>query len=132
VSENLLVAEMKVIKNEDCVGIFSDEIVVASTICAQRLVTSSCNSDMGSALVYKDSTDKWVQIGVRSFEHLDMCTTQPSGFVRTTAILGWMAQEIGQGFNIKFIQRDLTSNLSIHCRCVRANSQHISPNWSLN
>jgi len=48
-------------------------------------------------LVYKDSSNTWVQIGVVSFGHGGGCLVGPSGFARTASFLGWMSTKIGQG-----------------------------------
>ncbi|XP_030381304.1 brachyurin [Scaptodrosophila lebanonensis] len=103
-SPNLLYAQVQIIDNVKCLGIYGKDVVLDSTICADGLASSNmspCSGDSGGPLIiYGTDSGSYVQIGINSFVAEDQCTSgYPSGYVRLTSFLNYIADITGLPVN---------------------------------
>ncbi|XP_005187987.2 brachyurin [Musca domestica] len=98
-SEELLWAQVQVIDNSDCSGVYEPGLVIASTLCAKGYDIANmsiCNGDSGGALVKRDPNYNWIQIGINSFVPMDQCTEAlPSAYARLSYFLPFIYSVTG-------------------------------------
>ncbi|XP_073835351.1 brachyurin [Musca autumnalis] len=98
-SEELLWAQVQVIDNDDCSGVYEPGLVIASTLCAKGYDIANmsiCNGDSGGAMVMRHPDYNWIQIAINSFVPMDQCTEAlPSAYARLSYFLPYIYNVTG-------------------------------------
>ncbi|CRK92071.1 CLUMA_CG005651, isoform A [Clunio marinus] len=98
-SKSLSFADLRVIGNRECAGIFSSKIVTNNVLCARSFSDSNenaCMGDSGGPLAMKDEDGILTQIGIVSFVSSRGCLYgDPSGYTRVGKYLDWISEITG-------------------------------------
>ncbi|XP_061400962.1 brachyurin [Musca vetustissima] len=98
-SDVLLWAQVQIINNSECSGVYEPGLVIESTLCAKGFDIANmsiCNGDSGGALVTRNPDYNYVQIGINSFVPMDQCTEGlPSAYARLSYFLPFIYKVTG-------------------------------------
>nr|CAD7462022.1 unnamed protein product [Timema tahoe] len=105
ISDELNFVNLTILTNLECAESYVPGVVISSTICARGTEQrSTCRGDSGGPLVLNRATNytqgerstNYTQIGVVSFVARSGCASgAPSGYVRVTSFLDWLATNTG-------------------------------------
>ncbi|CAG2054859.1 unnamed protein product [Timema podura] len=105
ISDELNFVNLTILTNLECAESYVPGVVISSTICARGTEhRSTCRGDSGGPLVVDRATNytqgerstNYTQIGVVSFVARSGCASgAPSGYVRVTSFLDWLATNTG-------------------------------------
>ncbi|XP_023300288.2 chymotrypsin BI-like [Lucilia cuprina] len=93
----LLWATVEIVPNTECDKAFKEKTpdTVMCAVGANGTRMSGCDGDSGGALVWKNSANKFVQIGVYSYATPRKCSEFPSGYTRITSFLDFIRNVTG-------------------------------------
>ncbi|XP_037809742.1 collagenase-like [Lucilia sericata] len=100
-SNTLLWAQLEVISNSRCLELYNNpKLIVNSTLCAigwNDTNKSPCHGDSGGPLIWKNKSNKFVQIGIDSFvaQSIGCASKFPAGFTRVSSFLGYIRNITG-------------------------------------
>nr|CAD7429931.1 unnamed protein product [Timema monikensis] len=105
ISDELNFVNLTILSNSECAESYVPGVVISSTVCARGTEQrSTCRGDSGGPLVVNRATNytqgdrstNYTQIGVVSFVARSGCASgAPSGYVRVTSFLYWLATNTG-------------------------------------
>nr|CAD7575230.1 unnamed protein product [Timema californicum] len=106
ISDELNFVNLTILTNSECAESYVPGVVISSTVCARGTEQrSTCRGDSGGPLVVNratnytqgDRSSNYTQIGVVSFVARSGCASgAPSGYVRVTSFLDWLATNTGR------------------------------------
>nr|CAD7410269.1 unnamed protein product [Timema poppensis] len=106
ISDELNFVNLTILTNSECSESYVPGVVISSTVCARGTEQrSTCRGDSGGPLVVNratnytqgDRSSNYTQIGVVSFVARSGCARgAPSGYVRVTSFLDWLATNTGR------------------------------------